>query len=183
MMAHPMDNVGALVRRDTGKNFRGAIGFQLFENGSAATHRRVVEEFDHARDRQHGNNGRGFGQGELVQQLSQIRGREIGHNLANADQTFIQSRVNPLQKLFQISCRHSSPSIVGNESGLNFSCWLLSGNEAISDPRFGENIARLGRIRFDLFAQVANEDAEVLGLIRIVAAPDFREQRAMRQDL
>src|SRR5437763_11082068 len=57
------------------------------------------------------------------------------------------------------------------------------GVEAITDPRLCQNVLRFGRIRFDFLAQLADEDAQVFGLLDVVAAPDAREQRAMREHL
>src|SRR5205085_11760106 len=53
--------------------------------------------------------------------------------------------------------------------------------EAITDPRLCQNVLRSGRIRLDLFAQLADEDAQVFGLLDVVAARDGRKQRAMRE--
>ena len=61
--------------------------------------------------------------------------------------------------------------------------WLiLSGVEAVADPGFGEDVAGRGGVRFDLFAQVADEDAQVLVLFDVVAAPQRGEQRAVSEN-
>src|ERR1044072_2934935 len=58
-----------------------------------------------------------------------------------------------------------------------------AGVEAVADPGFGEDVARAGRVGFDLLAQLADEDAQVFGLLDALAAPDRREQRAVRENL
>src|SRR5438128_2677665 len=55
--------------------------------------------------------------------------------------------------------------------------------KAIANPRFGHDVARLGRIGFDLLAQLSDEDAQIFVLLGIVAAPDGAQQRPVRQDL
>ena len=54
--------------------------------------------------------------------------------------------------------------------------------KSVPYPWFGQNVARFGWIGFDLFAQLADEHAQVFGLFRVIAAPDRAEQRAVRQD-
>ena len=54
---------------------------------------------------------------------------------------------------------------------------LSVGIEPIPDPRLGDQISRVGRIRFELLAQLSHEDAQVLGLFLRRFAPDRFEQR------
>src|SRR5262245_65647194 len=60
--------------------------------------------------------------------------------------------------------------------------WSIFHIKAITDPRFGEDVARFGGIRLDLLAQLTDEDAQVFGLFDVIAAPDRSEQRAMSED-
>src|SRR5205085_6776826 len=87
-------------------------------------------------------------------------------------------------------CQHCAPN--GADFSLsNFSVSFLRSAltaigsgvsvEAITDPRFGENVARRGRVGLDLFAELADEDAQVLGLLNVIPAPDGGKQSAMRQ--
>src|SRR5437773_8027239 len=55
--------------------------------------------------------------------------------------------------------------------------------EPIPDPRFGENVARLRRIRFDLLSQLADEYPQVFILLGVIAAPHGSQQRPMCQNL
>src|SRR5712692_8069379 len=59
---------------------------------------------------------------------------------------------------------------------------LLAGIEAIADPRFGKDVTRAGRIGFDLFSQLTDEDSQVLSLLGVVATPHGAEQLAMREN-
>lgn len=56
-------------------------------------------------------------------------------------------------------------------------------DKSISDPWFGANMFRLRRVLFDLFAELADEDAKVFGLFGKIAAPDRGENRSVRDDL
>ena len=76
---------------------------------------------------------------------------------------------NPLRACFPFFCAFSA------------FLWLVF-LEAVADPGFGEDVAWRGCIGFDLFAQVADEDAQVFVLFDVVAAPDRGEQRTMRQN-
>src|SRR2546421_10487489 len=60
---------------------------------------------------------------------------------------------------------------------------LLScaGVEAITDPRFGEDVDGVAWVWFDLLAQLGDKDAQIFGLLGCVAAPDGGEQRAVRE--
>ena len=49
---------------------------------------------------------------------------------------------------------------------------LLSGLEAISDPRLGHNVARRGGVGFQFLAQLADEDAEIFDLLGALSAPN-----------
>src|SRR3984893_15672275 len=52
----------------------------------------------------------------------------------------------------------------------------LGGDEAVADAELGEQHARLGRVCFDLLADLADEDARVMGIVEVRRAPDFLEQ-------
>src|SRR6266446_7989197 len=54
--------------------------------------------------------------------------------------------------------------------------------EAIPDPGLGENVLRSCRVRLDLLSQLADENAQVLGLLDIVAPPNRRQQRTVREN-
>jgi len=56
---------------------------------------------------------------------------------------------------------------------------LDSWNKAIANPRVGQNVPRLCRIRLNLLAQVTNEDPKILGLVGIISSPNVREQCSM----
>ena len=45
---------------------------------------------------------------------------------------------------------------------------LFAGLKAIANPRFGENIPRLGGIKLDFLAEMANEHAQVFSLVGVV---------------
>src|SRR5213080_1905047 len=62
-------------------------------------------------------------------------------------------------------------------------CYSFARIEAISDPRFGENVARLRKIRFDLLSQLAYEYPQVFILLGVIAAPYGSQQRPMCQNL
>src|ERR1044071_9212931 len=52
--------------------------------------------------------------------------------------------------------------------------------EAVSDPRLGEDVPWLRRIRLDLLSEMVDEDAQVLDFVAVVGSPDRLEQLAMR---
>ena len=63
-------------------------------------------------------------------------------------------------------------------------CFLLVTRlEPVTYPGLGKNVFWVGRIRLELFAQLADEYSEVFSLFGVIAAPDFGEQGAMCQDL
>ena len=53
---------------------------------------------------------------------------------------------------------------------------LGAGIKAVTDPGLSQDVFRVGRIRFQLFAQLADEDSEIFGLFSVVTAPDGAEQ-------
>src|SRR5512139_1618560 len=55
----------------------------------------------------------------------------------------------------------------------------VSGLEAVADARLGENVTRLGRVGFDLLAQMADIDPEVLMAFHRLGAPDLGKQLAV----
>lgn len=55
------------------------------------------------------------------------------------------------------------------------------GAESVSDTRVGEDKAGSSRMFFDFFPELANEDAEILGLVDVGWPPNFLEQHAVRQ--
>jgi hypothetical protein len=46
--------------------------------------------------------------------------------------------------------------------------WIKS----VAHPGFGQDVAGLGGVGFDLFAQLADEDAQVFGLFGVITAPN-----------
>src|SRR5579885_2725117 len=59
---------------------------------------------------------------------------------------------------------------------------FLVREEAITDARFGPEVARLLRIRLDLLAETGDVDVQVMGLGAIRWAPDLSQQRLVRED-
>jgi hypothetical protein len=98
MMAHALDHVGELIRREPGKDFRRAVRFQLFKDRRAPAHEWIVKQLDHSSGRQHRHHGRGFNQSELIDQVSQIRGRQVADELTDPHTALIEPRVNPFQE-------------------------------------------------------------------------------------
>src|SRR5262245_50011103 len=54
--------------------------------------------------------------------------------------------------------------------------------QAVSDPRLGEQMDRLGGVRLDFFSKLVDEDAKVVDLIAVVGPPDRLQQLAVRHD-
>src|SRR2546429_9332255 len=52
--------------------------------------------------------------------------------------------------------------------------------EAITNPRFGQDVLRLGRIGFDFLSQVSNKHSQIVGLIAIVRTPYRLQQLPVR---
>jgi len=52
--------------------------------------------------------------------------------------------------------------------------------EAVTEPRFGQDVLRLGGIRFDLLSKVRDENAEIVALISVIRAPNGLQQFPMR---
>src|ERR1035441_3726125 len=51
--------------------------------------------------------------------------------------------------------------------------------EAVAYPGLGEDVFRLGGVGLDLFAQLVDEDAQVLGLVAVVRTPHGLQELAM----
>src|SRR5581483_1467182 len=77
-----------------------------------AARRRIIEQFNDPRSRQHRNDSSGFRQGQLIQELGQIGRREISDDLADSHLAFIESRVNALQKCLKVWYRHAPPRLL-----------------------------------------------------------------------
>src|ERR1700730_896104 len=69
------------------------------------------------------------------------------------------------------------------EGALSVVLGLLVRTEAITYPRLGKNVARRGRIGFEFLSQVADEDAQVLVLLDVIASPHSCQQRVMSEHL
>ena len=57
---------------------------------------------------------------------------------------------------------------------------LIAGKKTVADPRLSSDVLRLRRVFFKLLAKLADEDAEVFGLLGKIAAPNSCQDRAMR---
>lgn len=55
------------------------------------------------------------------------------------------------------------------------------GNKPVADARFGDEVIRIGRILFELLAQMPHVDADVMAVLRMGGAPHGLEQLSMRQ--
>src|SRR5258708_28518743 len=55
--------------------------------------------------------------------------------------------------------------------------------EAVADPWLGLYIFRRRGVGFEFFAEIAHEDAQIFRLLGAAAAPDRREDNAMREHL
>ena len=99
MVAHSLDHVGEFIGRKTGEYFRGAVRLELFENRSAPPHKWIVKQFDNPRDGKHRYYGRGLCQGELIDQVGQIRGRKITEDMTYAHTALIEPCMNPFKEL------------------------------------------------------------------------------------
>lgn len=55
--------------------------------------------------------------------------------------------------------------------------------EAVSNAKFGDKNARLGGILFDLMAQLANKNAQIMGIMRVASAPNFLQELRVRNDI
>src|SRR6266478_5546911 len=60
---------------------------------------------------------------------------------------------------------------------------LLVRTEPITYPWLGKNVARRGRIGFELLSQIADEDAQVLILLDVIATPYSSQQGMVREYL
>ena len=60
---------------------------------------------------------------------------------------------------------------------------LAQGEKPVADPRLGADVFGLRRIFFDLFAELADKNAQVFGLLGKIAAPDRGQDRAVGDDL
>ena len=54
--------------------------------------------------------------------------------------------------------------------------------EAVAEPRFRDNIARIVRIRLDLFAQPADVDPQVFILVIALVSPDPSQELLVREN-
>src|SRR5437016_10131745 len=55
--------------------------------------------------------------------------------------------------------------------------------QAITDSQFGQQNAWPGRIDLNFFAQVANDDAQIMGVIKVRTTPDLLHDLLTRDDL
>src|SRR5215472_17655373 len=55
--------------------------------------------------------------------------------------------------------------------------------QAVADPKLGQDVGRPSWVGFELVAQPADEDPEILHLFGLRRAPDLAQQVAMGQDL
>lgn len=55
--------------------------------------------------------------------------------------------------------------------------------EAVTGPRFGNEVFGFGRIRLDLLAQLIYENGEVLNLVSILGAPNHLKELPVRNNL
>src|SRR5678809_1344280 len=62
---------------------------------------------------------------------------------------------------------------------LPFCASLVARLESVTDPRLGEDVFWVGRIRLELFAKLSDKDAEIFSLFSVIAAPDRAEQFVM----
>ena len=53
--------------------------------------------------------------------------------------------------------------------------------EAISDPRFGVDVARVARVGLDFFSQLIDEHAQIFGFFAVIRAPDGLQQAAVTE--
>src|ERR1043165_1619113 len=90
--------------------------------------------------------------------------------------------MNAFQKSLQVLCRHAPPRMMKMEKRECQAMGLFAGLKAIANPWIGENIPRLGWIKLDFHAEMANEHAQVFSLVGVVSAPDFCEQLTARED-
>jgi hypothetical protein len=97
VLAHPLDDVGAFVGGDAVKNLRCARGLQLFENRCATAHRRLIEELNRTRYREHRHDGCCLDERQLVDEINNLGRGQICDLLADADETLIESQVDALE--------------------------------------------------------------------------------------
>src|SRR5438093_4738908 len=57
---------------------------------------------------------------------------------------------------------------------------VVGAGKPVAEPGLRQDVLWLGRIGFDLFSKVGDEDTQVVGLIAIVRAPYRLEQLSMR---
>src|ERR1700736_2960764 len=81
------------------------------------------------------------------------------------------------------SCLRRDRNLALRFSRRGFCCVWTVWLEAIADPGLGQNIFRVGGIRFDLLAQLVDDHTEVFGLFAVVGAPDRLEEAPVRQRL
>lgn len=59
---------------------------------------------------------------------------------------------------------------------------LLFIGETVADGGFGEEVAGLGGVGFEFLAELVHVDAEVVGFLRGMGAPDFGEELFVGED-
>ena len=57
----------------------------------------------------------------------------------------------------------------------NWLAGLVARQETITNPWVGKDVARFGRIRFNLLPQVSNEYPKILGLIGVATTPNISQ--------
>jgi hypothetical protein len=96
MNVHPLNDVSALIGGKTGKNFGAAGRLEFFQDSRAPAHRGLVEHLNDARYRKHADYGGRFRDCQLIEEFCQIRGCEVSDDAADANKTFVQTKVNAL---------------------------------------------------------------------------------------
>ena len=144
-LAHPADDLGALVRGEALEDLGGAAGVHLPEDRAAAVERGLVEDLDRPRHRQHAHHRGRLLPGELVDEVGDVGRLQLRHDLADPDEALVQPQADALEQVlgsahavsFSSSprrasqrCRSSSRSSVKRGSvrrGSSFGVWAKRG--------------------------------------------------------
>jgi hypothetical protein len=97
VLPHLLDDVCAFVGGDADKDLRGAGRLELFENRCATAHRRLIEELNRTRYREHRHDGCRLDERQLVYEINNLGRGQICDLLTDADEAVIESQMDTLE--------------------------------------------------------------------------------------
>ncbi len=100
MLAHLLHDVGPLVGRQPFEDLRGALGLEVLKDRPRRRKVGWSTDLDRARQGEHRHHGRGLDDGQLVDEIRQVGGRQVRDLFADPDEALVEPQPDALQKIF-----------------------------------------------------------------------------------